>query len=99
MSIVHQGLVCSAFGPVSDLQWLPQPRRALGPEDVRVAVRAASVGFMDNLMARGLYQLKPDLPYVPGACGAGVITEVGSNATDVRVGERVSFLNYVGGFA
>ncbi|MFD8006528.1 NADPH:quinone oxidoreductase family protein [Streptomyces mirabilis] len=99
MPASHQGLVCSAFGPVRDLQWLSQPQRALGPEDVRVAVRAASVGFMDNLMARGLYQLKPDLPYVPGACGAGVVTEVGASATDFLVGERVSFLNYFGAFA
>ncbi|MFD4511350.1 NADPH:quinone oxidoreductase family protein [Streptomyces sp. NPDC058464] len=99
MPITHQGLVCSAFGPVSDLQWLSRLQRELGPEDVRVAVRAASVGFMDNLMARGLYQLKPDLPYVPGACGAGVVTEVGESVTDFLVGERVSFLNYFGAFA
>jgi len=62
-------------------------------------VRAASVGFMDNLMARGLYQLKPDLPYTPGACGAGVVSEVGAGVTDFTVGERVSFLNYFGAFA
>ena len=95
----HQALVCSTFGPLRDLQWLSKPRRALRPEEVRVSVRAASVGFMDNLMARGLYQLKPDLPYVPGACGAGVVSEVGANVTGVVVGERVSFLNYFGAFA
>ena len=99
LTIVHQGMVCSAFGPVRNLQWRSQRRRELGPEDVRVSVRAASVGFMDNLMARGLYQLKPDLPYVPGACGAGVVTEVGASATDFAAGERVSFLNYFGAFA
>ena len=64
-----------------------------------MSVRAASVGYMDNLMVRGLYQLKPTLPYVPGACGAGVVTERGSRIQDVCVGDRVSFLNYYGGFA
>jgi NADPH:quinone reductase len=87
------------FGPVTDLQWVSTPHRELGPEDVRVSVRAASVGFMDNLMARGLYQLKPDLPYVPGACGAGVVAEVGAGVSDVTVGQRISFLNYFGAFA
>jgi NADPH:quinone reductase len=71
----------------------------MGPEDVRVSVRAASVGFMDNLMARGLYQLKPDLPYVPGACGAGIVAEVGADITEFAVGQHVSFLNYFGAFA
>jgi NADPH:quinone reductase len=92
-------LVCSAFGPVRNLEWRSQRLRELGPEDVRVSVRAASVGFMDNLMARGLYQLKPDLPYVPGACGAGVVAEVGASVTGFTVGQRVSFLNYYGAFA
>lgn len=95
----HRGITCVAFGPVRDLQWLPQKRRELGPEDVRVSVRAASVGFMDNLMVRGLYQLKPELPYVPGACGAGLVSEIGHRVTEVVVGERVSFLNYFGAFS
>ena len=96
---MHQGMVCSTFGPVGDLQWRSLPHGDVGPHDVRVSVRAASVGFMDNLMARGLYQLKPDLPYVPGACGAGIVAEVGTGTTDFAVGQRVSFLNYFGAFA
>jgi NADPH2:quinone reductase len=54
---------------------------------------------MDTLMIKGLYQLKPDLPYIPGACGAGEVVEVGSEVRKVKVGDRVSFLNYFGAFA
>jgi NADPH2:quinone reductase len=54
---------------------------------------------MDTLMIRGLYQLKPPLPYIPGACGAGEVIEVGSGVSEIKVGDRVSFLNYYGAFA
>ena len=50
-------------------------------------------------MIRGLYQLKPPLPYIPGACGAGEVIEVGSGVSEIKVGDRVSFLNYYGAFA
>jgi NADPH2:quinone reductase len=50
-------------------------------------------------MIRGLYQLKPPLPYIPGACGAGEVIEVGSGVSEIKVGDRVSLLNYYGAFA
>ena len=46
-----------------------------------------------------MYQLRPPLPYVPGACGAGDVIEVGNAVRAVRPGDRVSFLNYFGAFA
>ena len=94
-----KAIVCDAFGPIETLALRELPSRPLGPTDVRVAVHVASLGFMDTLMARGLYQLKPDLPYTPGACGAGVAVEVGPEVTTVKPGDRVSFLNYYGAFA
>jgi NADPH2:quinone reductase len=95
---VHS-LVCRQFGPVADVGWERTERVALSPLNVRVDLRAASVGYMDSLMVRGLYQLKPELPYVPGACGAGIVTETGSRVRNIRPGDRVSFLNYFGAFS
>jgi NADPH2:quinone reductase len=94
-----KAVMCEAFGPIESLKIVDLPSKPVGPKDVRVAVHVASLGYMDTLMARGLYQLKPDLPYTPGACGAGYATEVGSEVTGVKVGDRVSFLNYFGAFA
>ena len=34
---------------------------------VVIDVHAAGVAFPDALQSRGLYQYKPDMPYVPGA--------------------------------
>jgi len=54
-----------------------------------VRIRAAAVNFPDILTARGKYQHKPELPYVPGTEGAGDVIAVGDGATNVKVGDRV----------
>ncbi len=94
-----KALVCRQFGDLDNLRIEDFPAPVITPTQVRVSMRAAGVGFMDTLMANGLYQLKPDLPYVPGAVGAGVVTEIGSQVTGIQVNDRVSFLNYFGAFA
>ena len=40
---------------------------------VIVDVRAAGVSFPEVLQSRGEYQLKPELPFVPGSEVAGVV--------------------------
>ena len=94
-----RSLVCRAFGDIDRLAIEHLDSVPLGPGRVRVATHVASLGFMDILMAQGLYQLKPQLPYSPGACGAGEVVEVGAGVTSVKPGDRVSFLNYFGAFA
>jgi len=94
-----KAIVCSKFGELDTLELRDMPSPAMTPTQVRVSARAAGVGFMDALMIKGLYQLKPDLPYIPGAVGAGVVTEVGDQVDNVAVGDRVSYLNYFGAFA
>jgi NADPH2:quinone reductase len=71
----------------------------LGPNQVRIAVRAASVNFPDALITRGQYQMKAEPPFVPGNECAGVVTEVGTDVTRVAVGDRVLALLGVGAFA
>ena len=50
-------------------------------------------------MVEGLYQVKPPLPYTPGAVSAGIVSEVGGEVSNVSVGDRVSAMAYHGGFA
>ena len=49
------------------------PRAPLAPGTVRVAIKAAGVNFPDVLMIQGLYQHRPELPFVPGLEAAGVV--------------------------
>ncbi|MET0474196.1 MAG: NADPH:quinone oxidoreductase family protein [Mycobacterium sp.] len=67
-----------------------------GDDDVLIDVHAAGVAFPDALQTRGLYQLKPDLPYVPGAEIAGVVRSAPAGA-HVKAGDRVAALTMLSG--
>jgi NADPH2:quinone reductase len=70
-----------------------------GPGEVALDVHAAGVNFPDALMAMGLYQVKPPLPFTLGVEVAGVVRALGEGVTGTHVGERVAALPKSGGFA
>jgi NADPH2:quinone reductase len=72
----------------------PVPSRG----QVVVAVESAGVNFPDLLMSRGLYQMKPPVPFPPGGEVAGTISAVGEGVPQ-NVGDRVMALTGFGGFA
>ncbi len=59
-----------------------------GEGEITVALQARGVAFTDVLMIRGEYQVKPDLPFIVGGEGAGVITAVGEGV-ELAVGDAV----------
>jgi NADPH2:quinone reductase len=63
-----------------------------------VDVAAAGVSFPDVLMSRGLYQMKPPLPFVPGVEVAGTVRHAPSGS-GFAVGDRVMAVTMLGGFA
>jgi NADPH2:quinone reductase len=58
---------------------------------VRIRVAAAALNFADDLVCKGLYQEKPELPFTPGMEVAGEVVAVGRE-TNHRVGDRVMAL-------
>ncbi len=70
-----------------------------GPGQVRIAVRAAGVSFVDVLTASGGYQVKPPTPYIPGSECAGIIEAVGEGVPVARIGERAQASSWGGMFA
>ena len=64
-----------------------------------VEVHAASVSYMDYLMACGGYQMRPPLPYVPGTDAAGIVVAVGDEVDRFRPGDRVACEGWHGAFA
>lgn len=67
------------------------------PDDgVLIDVYAAGVAFPDALQSRGLYQHRPELPYVPGAEIAGVVRSAPADA-HVRAGDYVAGLTMLTG--
>lgn len=67
--------------------------------EVRIAVRAAGCNFSDILMLKGEYQVKPDLPFVPGGEVAGDVVAVGAAVSDLAIGDRVLARCALGGYA
>jgi NADPH2:quinone reductase len=66
-------------------------------QGVLIDVRCAAVSFPDVLQSRGLYQFKPDLPFVPGAEVSGVVIE--SSDPSVPAGQRVAAMTLLGAMA
>ena len=66
---------------------------------VLIEVSAAGVNFPDSLLVEGLYQMKPDLPFIPGSEVAGVIKEVGEDVAHLKIGQKVIGLCMLGGYA
>jgi NADPH2:quinone reductase len=77
----------------------PKPRHPVTGEDgVVIDVSCASVSYPDVLLSRGEYQLKPGLPFIPGAevCGSVVSSP---DHTVCKPGDRVAALTMIGGMA
>ncbi len=95
----YRAVVCEALGPPDRLQLRPMPRVALGAGSVRVAIRAAGINFPDVLMIQGLYQHRPELPFIPGFEAAGVVAEVAPDVHGIRVGDKVIARMRTGAYA
>jgi NADPH2:quinone reductase len=65
---------------------------------VLVDVHAAGVSFPEVLQTRGEYQIKPDLPFVPGSEVGGVVRSAPEGAS-VKEGDRVAAFCMLGAFA
>ena len=68
---------------------------APGPGEARVRQTAIGVNFIDVYFRTGLYKA-PQLPFMPGQEGAGVVEAVGPGVTEVAVGDRVAYAGLPG---
>lgn len=55
------------------------------------------VNPVDTYIRSGVHPKLPNLPYIPGKDGAGVVHEVGSDVKDVKVGDRVYMFGSLSG--
>ena len=94
-----RAILCTAFDGPSACIPGQAPAPELGPGQVRVAVKAASVTYMDMLMTQGRYQLKPPLPYVPGTDAAGRVEALGEGVEGLEVGDPVCCSGWHGAYA
>jgi len=94
-----QAILAREFGGPDVLKLEEVPDPAAAPGQVRVRIHAVGVNPYDTYMRAGGYAIKPDLPYSPGADGAGVIDQVGAGVNDMKAGDRVYISGTVAGKA
>ena len=82
----------------TSLQPMPAPDPAtLTAGDVIVAIKSASVGWVDLLMTSGQYQHLPKPPYTPGLEYAGVVAWAGPEAAGLTPGDPVLVDGFLAG--
>ena len=60
-----------------------------GPDQVQIEQKAIGLNYIDTYHRSGLYPLK--LPIGLGLEGAGIITDIGGNVKDFKVGDKISY--------
>jgi NADPH2:quinone reductase len=79
----------TSLGDPVDAMWLtdrPVPR--VTPGHLLVRVLAVALNFPDVLMARGHYQVRPELPFTPGVEVCAEVVELGEGVTGFGVADR-----------
>jgi len=94
-----KALQCVELGGVDKLEINEVSSPDVGPGQVLIDVKAASVNFPDVLMIQGLYQFQPPLPFTPGGEAAGIIEKVGEGVESLKEGDKVFAMTGMGAFA
>ncbi|MFV0678680.1 NADPH:quinone oxidoreductase family protein [Ottowia sp.] len=90
--------LCETPTGVDALTWKELPTPQPGKGQVLVRVQAASLNFPDLLIVQNKYQIKPELPFVPGSEYAGMVEAVGEGVTHLQPGQMVACVSGTGGF-
>ena len=92
-----KALQIQQLGSLDDIEIVEIDSSDLSPGQIRVAVLASGLNYVDSLMIEGKYQIKPPVPYRPGSEIVGRVIEVASDVTNLKIGDRV--FSPSGGFA
>lgn len=66
--------------------------------EARIKHEAIGLNFIDTYFRTGLYKA-PQLPFIPGQEGAGIVVAVGAGVTNVKAGDRVAYTGAMGSYA
>jgi len=84
-----KAILCTRLGGADDLELADIPEPIPGFGEAVVTVKATALNFFDTLIIAGRYQIKPSLPFSPGAEFSGIVERVAADVTAVKPGDRV----------
>ena len=91
-----RAIMCEQYGGPEALILRDVPSPTPGVGEVKVALQARGVSYVDVLQIAGQYQVKRAVPFIPGSEAAGIVTDTGPGVEHVQPGNRVLV---PGGFA
>jgi len=87
-----------ANGGPEVMKWEDIPMPEPGPNEALIKHEAVGLNYIDVYFRTGLYKA-PTMPLIIGQEGAGTVTAVGANVTNVAPGDRVAYAGPIGGYA
>lgn len=94
-----KAFVGQRLGAIEDFALAELPPGAPGTGEMLVRVEAVGLGYVDALVMRGLYQVRPGVPFVPGGEIVGRVETIGAGVAGFAPGQRIATWQYGGGLA
>ena len=94
-----RAILCKELGSAESLVMEETDEPVPGPGEALIEIGAAALNFPDTLAISGKYQVRPELPFIPGGEAAGTIIGLGPEAGDFEIGDRVMWAGMIGAFA
>ncbi|WP_421383332.1 quinone oxidoreductase family protein [Bacillus salacetis] len=86
-----KALVFERFGGPEVLEYREMADPTIGPNEVLVRTKVIGLNFADIYRRKGNYHLTGQPPYILGYEGAGIVEEIGSEISSVKIGDRIGF--------
>lgn len=86
-----KALVFEQFGRPEVLEYREIANPNIRPNEVLVRTKAIGLNFADIYRRKGNYHLTGQPPYILGYEGAGIVEEIGSEVSSLKIGDRVGF--------
>lgn len=96
---MRRAVIADQLGPLDNYSLREFDPGTPAEGQVKVAVRAAGVSFVDILNATGQYQARASVPFIPGSEFSGVVDAVGEGVQGLQIGQRVMASCWGGAFA
>ncbi|UKS30839.1 quinone oxidoreductase [Paenibacillus sp. HWE-109] len=88
-----KALIFEHFGGPEVLQYKEIPDPSLVSGHILVRTKAVGMNFADIYRRRGNYHLAGNPPFILGYEGAGVVEQAAPDVTQVKVGDRIAFVD------
>lgn len=79
----------NSFGDSSVLQFGEFPTPKINDNEVLIQLKAASLNHLDIWVRSGTREKNIPLPHITGNDGSGIVSEIGKNVSNIKVGDKV----------